>query len=47
MIDPLTMPQMPGTLAIGVDAGAMAQSQVEVPMIFTSVPVRTPDPTAP
>ena len=27
--------------------GAIAQSHVEVPMIFTRVPVLTPEPTAP
>ena len=40
------MPQMPGTVRAS-PMGAMAQSQVDVPMIFTSVPVRTPAPTAP
>ena len=47
MIDPWTMPQMPGTFWMPPDAGATAQSHVEVPMIFSSVPVRTPAPTAP
>ena len=41
------MPQMPGTSAILSATGAIAQSHVEVPMILTSVPVRTPEPTAP
>ena len=41
------MPQMPGTSAILSATGAIAQSQVDVPMIFTSVPVAMPEPTAP
>ena len=41
------MPQMPGMSAMLSAAGAIAQSQVDVPMIFTSVPVVTPEPTAP
>ena len=47
MIEPFTIPQMPGTSATFVLAEAIAQSQVDVPMIFTSVPVLTPAPTAP
>ena len=47
MIEPLTIPQMPGMSATAWVAGAMAQSHVDVPMILTSVPVRMPDPTAP
>lgn len=41
------MPQMPGMRGMGPSAGAIVQSQVDVPMIFTSVPRRTPAPTAP
>jgi hypothetical protein len=47
MMEPFTMPQMPGTSLSGSRAEAMAQSQVEVPMILTRVPVFTPAPTAP
>jgi hypothetical protein len=47
MIDPGTIPQMPGTSAAPPPAGATAQSHVEVPMILTSVPGRTPAPMAP
>ena len=52
MIEPLTMPQMPGMVAAGGDRqvrlpAAIAQSHVDVPMIFTSVPTSIPDPTAP
>ncbi len=41
------MPQIPGTSAIFSLSGAIAKSQVEVPMIFTSVPGVMPEPTAP
>ena len=41
------MPQSPGTSASFLEFGAIAISQVLVPMIFTSVPGATPDPTAP
>ncbi len=41
------MPQMPGTSGMAPASGSTAQSQVEVPMILTSVPVRTPAPIAP
>jgi hypothetical protein len=47
MIDPSTMPQIPGTFATSPPVGATAQSQVDVPMILTRVPRRTPAPTAP
>ena len=36
-----------GMSAMRSDTGAMAQSQVEVPMILTKVPIWIPDPTAP
>ena len=41
------MPQMPGMSGDAFGRGAIAQSQVDVPMIFTSVPVSMPEPTAP
>ncbi len=41
------MPQMPGTSARGSPDGAIAMSQVDVPMIFTRVPGLTCEPTAP
>jgi len=41
------MPQSPGTSASFFVFGAIAMSQVLVPMIFTSVPGATPEPTAP
>ena len=41
------MPQMPGMSASFWASGATAMSQVEVPMILTSVPAATPAPTAP
>jgi len=47
MIEPFTIPQMPGTSWTFSFAEATAQSQVEVPMILTRVPERTPEPTAP
>src|SRR5687768_8001818 len=50
MIEPLTMPQIPGTCGdepLGSSIGEIAQSHVDVPMILTSVPSAMPDPTAP
>ncbi len=41
------MPQMPGTSGGAAVPGSTAQSQVDVPMILTSVPAVTPAPTAP
>ena len=48
MIEPGTLPQIPGIVVIAPSpSGATAQSQVDVPMIFTNVPGLMPDPTAP
>jgi len=41
------MPQIPGMSGTRSRASAIAMSQVEVPMILTKVPTRTPAPTAP
>ena len=41
------MPQIPGMSGIRCWAAAMAMSHVDVPMILTNVPTRTPAPTAP
>ena len=46
-IAPFTMPQMPGMSGTGLSAETTPQSQVEVPMTFTSVPSATPQPMAP
>ena len=48
MTEPSTCPQMPGTsLSPMTSCGATMMSQVEVPMIFNSVALRMPAPTAP
>ena len=44
---PGTIPQIPGMSGTRRLEETTAQSQVEVPITFTSVPSRTPQPIAP